>query len=87
MLESAELPTFDDVKDVRVKAYNRLITFINTSADAGTKVAKEYLSGIDNVGKQEVLRLKGEILKHGFEAVKQTIIRDHRVFEERATPV
>ena len=82
-----DLPTFDDVKNLKLQAYNRMMTFLNTCQDASQGLAKAYLNALDDFGKTQVLLIKKEIEIHGIERVKQDIIKGHRVFEERIAPV
>ena len=73
------LPTFNDVRNPRLQAYNRLMTFLNVVQDAGQGLARDYLKGLPHNGRAVMIKLKKEIETDGFSRISQDIIKNHRV--------
>lgn len=65
--------TFDNVKNKRLKAYNRIITFLQASKEIGLDRAKDYIRQFSDEDKRDIHQLKADIKERGTAKVRREL--------------
>jgi hypothetical protein len=72
-------PTFDDVEDRAVRAYNRVAVAHNIHQDVSEEKAKEYLAKFPARDKMEVMAMIAQIIAKGREVVKKQVFKEETI--------
>lgn len=68
-------PTFNDVEDPTLRAWNRLNIIFNIKEHLGNVVATRYTKQFNNKEKAGILALAAGVSARGYENIRREIIR------------
>lgn len=68
--------TFSQVASPRLKAFNRLVTFYQATADTTVKVGQEYIGQFSQEERKEIDTLMGDIKSRGFSQVRREVAEE-----------
>ena len=69
------LPTFDDIKEPKLQAWNRLNVIFNLKETIGDHAAVDYSKQFDKIGKVGIMLMSAYITKHGYENTRREIFK------------
>ncbi len=72
--------TFNYVEDRRLKAFNRLTTFIQMTGRENLDIAKQYIQEFDKEGRKDIENVYKDIKLHGTSKVRKSIV-EGRIYE------
>lgn len=75
-------PSFDEVQEPTVRAWNRLSTFFNVTGDFSLERGLAYLSRFSFEDRQQIQSIFDSIKSEGYEATKRRVMRDFQLGEE-----
>lgn len=71
MTNKNNFKSFDDIRDVAVRTFNRVTFMKNLHEDMGKEVAAEYLSTFDQAARKQMYVMAHYITQNGAEKVAQ----------------
>ena len=75
MTELVPLPTFDEIKETKLKAWNRLNLIFNIKENINNDRATEYAKQFTKEDKFAIFSLAAYITKNGYENTRREIFR------------
>jgi hypothetical protein len=69
-------PTFDDISDPKLRAWNRLNVIFNLKENVHNNASTDYAKQFDKEGKFQIILLSSYIVKHGYENTRREIFRE-----------
>tara|TARA_R110000764_G_scaffold52215_1_gene113790 strand:+ start:1018 stop:1326 length:309 start_codon:yes stop_codon:yes gene_type:complete len=73
-MKKVNLSNFNEVENLKLRVYNRVITLYNTSKSEGKEVGEEYLAQFDEHERQQMYLMTEYIKFHGLEKVTQELV-------------
>lgn len=70
-------PSFNNVENITVRAWNRISTFFNITRDFNLDRAKNYIAQFSLEDKQQMQHIFEDIRKNGYESAKRSVMRNH----------
>lgn len=70
------LPTFDDIKEPKLQAWNRLNVIFNIKENINNTAATEYSKQFTKDGKLAIMLLAAYITKHGYENTRRELFKE-----------
>lgn len=67
-------PTFSDVQDGRLRAYNRIVMFLKMWAERGLEAAEGYIKAFPRNEKKVIANVQKDIKERGAEIVRLEIM-------------
>ena len=75
-------PSFDEVQEPLVRAWNRLSTFFNVTADFGLDRGLAYINRFSFEDRQEIQSIFDSIKSEGYESTKRRVMREFQLGDE-----
>lgn len=70
------LPTFDDIMEPKLQAWNRLNIIFNLKENVNDNAVSEYTKQFTKEGKFAIFSLAAYITKHGYENTRREIFKE-----------
>lgn len=70
---------FNDVDNVKLRAWNRCATFFTIYRTLGKEEAKSYTSQLDDIGRTQMQNMLAEIREDGYGNVRKSVVDSHRL--------
>lgn len=65
--------TFDEIKNYKLRAFNRMVTAKNIAKDAGKAIAEQYLKQFSEQHKKEISAVMWAVKINGIESVRKEV--------------
>ncbi len=75
-MELVPLPTFEDIKDTKLRAWNRLNTIFNLKETIGEGAVSNYAKQFTKEDKFAIFGMAAYITKHGYENTRREIFKE-----------
>lgn len=71
-----ELHRFDDIENVGLRVYNRLVMLFNINEDSGKDAAEAYLDQFDKGEKKQLYIMSAALKKYGKDELLKIVTKD-----------